>query len=266
MRVIPVIDLLAGQVVRGIAGQRDLYRPIRSQLAAGSHPAAIAHAFVDQFGFDTAYIADLDAIQFPGDDKPCFVEAYEQIARAGLRRLWIDAGIGTPAAAQHVRSAIDSRGLDIDFVVGLESLAPERDLVSIVAELGRERTIFSLDLKAGIPITRVPRWLAADPVEIAYSVLASGISRLIVLDLADVGMQGGTGTLELCRRLRAELGSGFELVGGGGIRGVADLQALAAAGCDAALVASALHDQRLTAADVAAAQRSRESERSEDDR
>lgn len=254
MRVIPVIDLLAGQVVRGIAGERDLYRPIVSRLAGGSNPAVIARAFVEKFGFDTAYVADLDAIQYPGDDKPYFLEAYEQIARAGLSRLWLDAGIGTPTAARHVRSAIETRGLDVHFVVGLESLAPDRELVSIVAELGRERTIFSLDLKAGVPITQVPRWYAADPVEIAYSVLACGISRLIVLDLADVGMQGGTGTLALCRRLRAELGSGFELVGGGGVRGLSDLTSLAHAGCDGALVASALHDGRLTRAAVEVAQ------------
>lgn len=251
MRVIPVIDLLAGQVVRGIAGQRELYQPIVSRLAAGSHPAVIAQAFVDRFGFDTAYVADLDAIQHPGDDKPCLLEAYEQIARAGFSRLWLDAGSGTSAAARRVRSAIEARGLDVQFVVGLESLATDCELVSLVAELGRERTIFSLDLKAGVPITRIPRWLAADPVQIAYSALASGISRLIVLDLADVGRQGGTGTLELCRRLRAELGGGFELVGGGGVRNAADLAALADAGCHAALVASALHDERLTAADIA---------------
>jgi phosphoribosylformimino-5-aminoimidazole carboxamide ribotide isomerase len=256
MRVIPVIDLLAGQVVRGIAGERDLYRPIVSRLTAGSHPGKIAQAFVEHFGLGAAYLADLDAIQYPGDDKPCFLDAYEQIARAGLSRLWLDAGIGTPAAARHVRSAVETRGLDVHFVVGLESLAPDRELVSIAAELSRERTIFSLDLRAGLPLTQVPRWCAADPVEIAYSVLASGISRLIVLDLADVGMQGGTGTLELCRRLRAELGSGFELIGGGGVRGNDDLRSLAQAGCDAALVASALHDERLTAADITAAERS----------
>jgi phosphoribosylformimino-5-aminoimidazole carboxamide ribotide isomerase len=45
----------------------------------------------------------------------------------------------------------------------------------------------------------------------------------------------------------------LEIISGGGVRGPRDLQALAAAGADAALVASALHDGRLSAAQCAAA-------------
>jgi phosphoribosylformimino-5-aminoimidazole carboxamide ribotide isomerase len=45
--------------------------------------------------------------------------------------------------------------------------------------------------------------------------------------------------------------SQIELLTGGGVRNVGDLRHLAASGCDAVLVASALHDGRLTAADLA---------------
>jgi phosphoribosylformimino-5-aminoimidazole carboxamide ribotide isomerase len=40
------------------------------------------------------------------------------------------------------------------------------------------------------------------------------------------------------------------LVAGGGVRGVDDLARLADTGCDGALVATALHDGRIRAADV----------------
>ena len=63
MQIIPVIDLLGGQVVRGIGGRRSEYRPIESQLVAGSDPGAIATAFVEHFGATTCYVADLDAIE-----------------------------------------------------------------------------------------------------------------------------------------------------------------------------------------------------------
>ena len=68
--------------------------------------------------------------------------------------------------------------------------------------------------------------------------------------LADVARlsskdRGGVGTLALCRHLRAAH-PGCELIAGGGVRGPADLELMAGAGCDAALVASALHDGRLT--------------------
>lgn len=251
MKVIPVIDLLGCQVVRGLGGQRELYRPIRSQIAADCQPATVARALVEHFAFDAVYVADLDAITSAFDEKRLFVPAYQRIADAGLA-LWLDAGIGTPAAAHQVREALQSAGLNVDYVVGLETLAPERELAAIAKELGRERTIFSLDLKQGQPITRVPRWVAADPLEILLGVLAAGISRIIVLDLADVGMQAGTNTLDLCHRIRKEYGAAIELIAGGGVRGPDDLAALADAGCDAALVASALHDGRLTRQDLQA--------------
>jgi phosphoribosylformimino-5-aminoimidazole carboxamide ribotide isomerase len=72
---------------------------------------------------------------------------------------------------------------------------------------------------------------------------------MIVLDLADVGVSRGTGTLDLVRRLRSAHPQ-LELTAGGGVRGIDDLRQLADAGCDAALVASALHDGRITPDEV----------------
>jgi phosphoribosylformimino-5-aminoimidazole carboxamide ribotide isomerase len=67
----------------------------------------------------------------------------------------------------------------------------------------------------------------------------SGIGTIIVLDLARVGT--GTGPdVELVREIRRALPR-TELVAGGGIRDAADLERLADAGADAALVGSALH-------------------------
>jgi phosphoribosylformimino-5-aminoimidazole carboxamide ribotide isomerase len=253
MRVIPVIDLLNGCVVRGIGGRRDEYRPIKSQIAAGAQPATVARAFVERFGCDTVYVADLDAIQSPLDEKQYWVACWQEIAAAGLT-LWLDAGIRHASDARQLRESVDRSALDVHYIVGLESLADIGELRGIAAELGRERTIFSLDLKNGQPIKPIVAPGLQQPEEIVYCVLAHGISRVIVLDLADVGMWGGTGTLPLCSRIRQEFGSAVEIIAGGGVRGLADLQALADADCNAALVASALHDGRLTAADLRAAE------------
>jgi phosphoribosylformimino-5-aminoimidazole carboxamide ribotide isomerase len=72
---------------------------------------------------------------------------------------------------------------------------------------------------------------------------------MIVLDIADVGVGQGTHTLNLCQQLIAELHP-VSVIAGGGVRGIDDLKALADAGCDAALVASALHDGRLTREEI----------------
>lgn len=246
MRVIPVIDLKDGLVVRGIAGQRSRYRPVVSVLAADPCPRSVATAFAKTLGLDEVYVADLDAI---AGGEPAWA-AYEQIAGAGLR-LWVDAGIGEVGRAQQLArwaaTLVPSAGL----VVGLESVQDPQRLPSLHAALGKDGGLFSLDLHHGGPLTCSPAWHQATPRQIADAAVAAGFRRLLVLDLAAVGVDQGPASVELCRELRGAYPH-LELVTGGGVRGRADLQRLADSGCDAVLVASALHDGRLTAADLAA--------------
>jgi phosphoribosylformimino-5-aminoimidazole carboxamide ribotide isomerase len=65
-----------------------------------------------------------------------------------------------------------------------------------------------------------------------------------------VGTNAGMNTLELCRRIRTLGIPPLNLIAGGGVRSIHDLQRMQSAGCDAALVASALHDKRLTPAEL----------------
>jgi phosphoribosylformimino-5-aminoimidazole carboxamide ribotide isomerase len=59
-----------------------------------------------------------------------------------------------------------------------------------------------------------------------------------VIDLARVGTRIGL-DVELLARVR-EAAPGLTLLAGGGVRGAEDLEKLAGAGCDGALVATAL--------------------------
>jgi phosphoribosylformimino-5-aminoimidazole carboxamide ribotide isomerase len=243
MQVIPVIDLLGGQVVRGIAGRRDQYRPIESRIAADSRPETVAKAFVEQFGFKTAYVADLDAIMHGRPD----VRSWQEIAATGLE-LWLDAGTGDSERAWRLFEKTAAADLPVRLVVGLESLVSLDELHGICEYSLDRYPLFSLDLKGGKPITQVAAWQSLSPLEIALAVKQC-CAGIIVLDLADVGTGGGTSTLPLCQRLR-QADPSLRLIGGGGVRGMDDLLALAEAGCHAALVASALHDGRLTAQNV----------------
>lgn len=233
MRIIPVIDLKQGQVVRGIGGRRDEYQPIASPLVDNARPGQVAQAFVEKLGLATVYVADLDAIAGAEPDDA----SYAQMAAAGAK-LWIDAGAGDVSRAREVMPYADA------VIVGLESLTDPAALTEIVAELTAARVIFSLDLKLGVPLTRCAAWRDLTPLAIAREAVACGVTRMIVLDLAAVGAEGGPTTLELARALRQAFPQ-LELVGGGGVRDRADLGQLAAAGFDAALVASALHEGRI---------------------
>jgi phosphoribosylformimino-5-aminoimidazole carboxamide ribotide isomerase len=74
---------------------------------------------------------------------------------------------------------------------------------------------------------------------------------VLVLDLARVGMRRGV-DVALLKRVRAAA-PGVELTVAGGVRGLSDLASAAAAGCNAALVATALYDGRIVAMDIASA-------------
>src|SRR5204862_5712078 len=80
----------------------------------------------------------------------------------------------------------------------------------------------------------------------------AGAGAVIVIDLARVG--GGAGLdVPMIARVR-QAAPALMLLAGGGVRGPDDLVRLADAGCDGALVATALHEGRLGAADIAAAE------------
>jgi phosphoribosylformimino-5-aminoimidazole carboxamide ribotide isomerase len=238
MRVIPVIDLKGGLVVRGMAGRRDEYRPIVSQIASEPTPRAVAEAFAQRLGFSNVYVADLDAIE----GVPLDFSAYDVITACGLTP-WIDAGVGTAQQARQLGSGTFS------IISGLESLSSPDELQGIVNGCGADRVVFSLDLKAGEPITSIAAWQTLSPGQIAAAAVERGVRRMIVLDLADVGVSRGASTLDLVRRLRSGHPQ-LEITAGGGVRGIADLRHMAEAGCDAALVASALHDGRITPDEV----------------
>ena len=121
-------------------------------------------------------------------------------------------------------------------------------LGELLDTLGSDTAIFSLDLKDGRPLMR-ETWDLENPLEIAERAVGVGFREIIVLDLADVGMAAGNQSLSVCQEIRRKWPD-VKLITGGGVRGHSDLEALVDAGCDGALVASALHDGRLRSDEV----------------
>ena len=236
MRLLPVLDLLNGQVVRGVAGQRETYRPIVSRWTASAEPLAVAQALRNAFGLTRFYVADLDAIL----GRPPHASAIESLLAEGFS-LSVDAGIRTLDDALQLPP-------QLELVIGLETIAGPSELQRVLQCVGPDRVIFSLDLKGGVPLAQ-EAW-PSSPRAIADLAVELGVHRLLILDLAKVGVGEGLGTDALCRDLRRAYPS-LELLAGGGVRGVDDLVHLELIGLDAVLVASALHDGRLTPDDVA---------------
>ena len=263
MRIVPVLDVMAGHVVRGIAGERHRYRPWRSPLVESADPLDVARAFRARYGLAEIYVADLDAIL----GGPLNLPLLRALQDDGFR-LWVDAGIRTAIDIKPLRQAGVAR-----LVAGLETLAGPEVLAAIVGE----DVVFSLDMKGGEPLVATSDWLrraaglipvdqvpthrpnpvggdkprrSSTALDIARLAVNVGVSKTLVLDLARVGVGLGPGTDALIANLRAEFPR-LEVTAGGGVRDRDDLDRLAQLGADSVLVASALHEGRLTRADVA---------------
>lgn len=236
MRIIPVLDLKAGQAVHAVAGDRAHYRPLRSVLHEGSDPLGLARALRKAFGCEELYLADLDAIAGAAPDQTL----YRELADLGLR-LWVDAGIRT---LDEIPSLLEAGVSTI--VAGLESLPGPAALSAMIERHGPSRIVFSLDLRDGRPLVDTARaWGTDNPLHLARMAFLLRIERLLILDLARVGTGTGTGTLELLQQIRPYAPRSSELIVGGGVTGPKDLPALAQAGASAVLIGSALHNGRL---------------------
>ncbi len=241
MEIIPVLDILNGVVVRGVAGQRDRYRRVNSRLTPSCDPSVIMRAIADQFDLRRFYIADLDAIQFQQLNRCTVAEL-----ACGQASLIVDRGVRSPADVEEL--------LDLgvgQVVVALETLNGPDTARNLVSTFGAEQLVLSLDLKNGRPMTANPGWSNAESFDIAQELIDVGMRHMIVLDLAAVGVGAGTPTIDLCRRLRSRLPDGT-IITGGGVSDSADLRRIESVGVNGALVASALHDGRLSAEDVCA--------------
>jgi phosphoribosylformimino-5-aminoimidazole carboxamide ribotide isomerase len=137
-------------------------------------------------------------------------------------------------------------------IVGLETLPSWTALEDVCAAIGGARAAFSLDLREGAPVISGDLRRDEPPHMIAARAAGSGAGTIIVIDLARVGSDTGVDRAVI-QNVRAAA-PGVTLAAGGGIRGSEDLKVLADLGCDAVLVASALHDGRIRAGDVAALQ------------
>jgi phosphoribosylformimino-5-aminoimidazole carboxamide ribotide isomerase len=250
MEIIPVLDVTLGVAVHAQGRVRADYAPVKSVLAPdqSGDPLALARAYRDVLGAQACYVADLDAIQ-GGPIQRGLIRDLAEFQTGFAGELMVDAAAGDPDGALEVLSAGAS-----DAVVGLETLRSFGDLAGMVEIVGASRVVFSLDLQLGSPVLHPLMEDAAgatpDAMSLAAQAAAAGVGAILVLDLGRVGTGAGVdlGLLEALRRRHPAV----RLFAGGGVLTRKDLERMEEAGCDGALVASAIHAGRITAEDVAA--------------
>jgi phosphoribosylformimino-5-aminoimidazole carboxamide ribotide isomerase len=179
----------------------------------------------------TLYVADLDAIAGAPVDTATLA------ALSTVAEPWVDAGAVSADGADALARAGVARN-----VIGTESLA------AIGAGAGvpdnGPPSVLSVDLRDSRVISPRPELSARQPAVAAPLARELGVAEVLVIDLARVGSGCGP-AVEAVAQL-AEALPELAIYAGGGVRDDSDLRALESAGAAGALVATALHDGRVT--------------------
>ena len=230
---------MGGRVVQGLRGERDHYRPVRSELVDGSEPVRIARALCRVSGGTAIYVADLNAIAGAGDHDDVVTTLRDRVGADA----WVDAGIADVQGASRLLAAGAAR-----IIVGTETLPSIQALRAIYAALPPERVLVSIDVGERGVLSTCPAFAGRSPLDVLERLAAEGVNDVILLALPQVGTGAGP-DLQTMRAARTAF-PGLHLVSGGGVRTPDDLRALAAAGADGVLLATALHRAWIMAADI----------------
>ena len=222
MKIIPVIDLKDGVVVHAQQGLREHYQPISTNLCQSSDVYQVIRAFLDNYNFDTIYIADLNAITQQGDHEGLIdnvVTSFPHIL------FWIDSGY--QRFKKHPGNYLP--------VLGSECFSDET-----VLGLKAFNKQFILSLDYSLSEALGAKSLFSDP--------HLWPDTIIIMTLNRVGSNQGPDLDRLnwfCRQYPHK-----QFIAAGGIRNANDLQALKQIGVHQALIASALHSGFIRREDI----------------
>ena len=240
MKIIPVIDVLNSIAVHGIRGERKRYLPLKSLLCKSVDPLEIASAF-ESLGFSSLYLADLDAIL----GKSANFGIYRQIMTKTSLDLMVDAGIADITKAEKVLKTEVTK-----IVIGSETLNDLDFVNQAVGAFGEDKVVVSIDQKKGRLLSALEAITPMDAVSFTQQLASIGVRQIILLDLDRVGTEHGI-NLPLMRTVLEK--TGVDVLVGGGISSLHELDELRNLGVSGALVATVLHNGKVNVDELRAA-------------
>lgn len=231
MQIIPVIDLMQGQVVHAKFGQRSTYAPISSDLCTTSAAHDVVAALVKLYRFHVIYIADIDAIENTGNHHDLIETLRNSFPELTF---WVDSGIRNVNARILYQKKIRA-------VIGSENM-PTLQAYKAVSYAYESRHVLSIDARNELQ-------LGASELHDTGRFWPDDI---ICMSLNTVGSSAGPDLTRLnkLQQLNAGRKTPAGLYAAGGIRDLMDLQILKKMGIKGALMATALHNGSLSAADL----------------
>jgi len=227
------MDILDGVAVHAVRGERAKYRPLKSVLCKSSDPIDVAKAF-KAAGFTSLYIADLDAIL----GKQPNLNVLKRIMAETDLNIMVDAGVNTIDRAEKLLETCVS-----NIVIGTETLKELSFIEKALKNLGAEKVVVSIDIMENQILSASESIKRYKPASLAETLQKMGIAKVIILDLRRVGSEQGV-NLALVKDIIER--TNLEVLTGGGIRNITDLEELSNIGVSATLVATALHKGAIT--------------------
>ncbi|HET7046165.1 MAG TPA: 1-(5-phosphoribosyl)-5-[(5-phosphoribosylamino)methylideneamino] imidazole-4-carboxamide isomerase [Gaiellaceae bacterium] len=221
-RVIPAVDLLGDEAVRLERGD---YERVALREA---DPEALVRRFVTA-GAELVHVVDLDGAR-SGRLRPELIRRL--VAAAAPARVQASGGIRSVEDARTLLAAGAAR-----VVVGTAAFAERESLARFAESLG-EALVVAVDVRGGEVAVR--GWREGSGISVEEAVercAAAGVARLHCTAIERDGTLRGP-DVELLRRVVEQ--SRLAVVAAGGVSSAADLDAVAATGCEAAVVGRAL--------------------------
>lgn len=223
-RIVFVLDLLNGDAVHAVRGERTKYKPVSgSRICDSSAPMDIISALRP----GEVYIADLDRLQHLGDNFDLIKEI------SSKTKTMADTG------AEYMTDIEKCLGIADTVILGTETAS--LDLIGRASERFPGRINVSIDIKNGRVLTK-DRKMEMEPEKLVTLLNEYDINDIIILELNKVGTGAGIDTDFLGNIVGL---TNHNILPGGGIRDMDDINALKETGVSGALVATAVHNGKI---------------------
>ncbi|MDY6965968.1 MAG: HisA/HisF-related TIM barrel protein [Halobacteriota archaeon] len=219
LRKIFVLDILDGDVVHAVRGERENYGPIHlfSEIVDSSEPMAVVRMVKPR----EVYIADLNRLKGTGDNREIIREI------SNFCSTMLDWGV------KDIDDLRDATTISGNILLGTETASLH--LIEKAAEFGIS---VSIDIKDGMVLSR-DKELRLSPLDLIEKLNEHDLRDLIVLNMNAIGTKSGIDRKFLEKILEI---SEHNVVLGGGIKEENDLLMLEKIGLHGALFATAVHD------------------------
>ncbi|MFX0057248.1 MAG: HisA/HisF-related TIM barrel protein [Candidatus Hodarchaeota archaeon] len=229
-KIIPVLDILNSTIVHAHKGERDKYKPLKTYLFDSSEPTKILKEFVQKYGFNEFYIADLDAIIKKNPN----LELLSEMLKISNIKIIIDPGIVS------IEDIYLYSNYSIEkLILGLETIESIDIILDCLKVIGSSKTIVSIDMYKEKIRTKIKEFRTLDTLNVVKIIAKLGVNSIILLDLFKVGQKLG-GIPPLYHHIKKYFAG--EILVGGGVKDLNDIKKYKSENFDGILIGTALYD------------------------